>query len=101
VYTSVREMLAGWTRIFWGALRPRRRLVLASVALLIMGLVPYFAFGAAVLAGAAEARGRLAAALASGLAILLQLSVVWRVSTVPAASRCCSGRGLSAAHLPC
>ena len=50
MYTSVREMLAGWTRIFWGALRPRRRLVLASVALLIMGLVPCFAFGAAVLA---------------------------------------------------
>jgi glycosyltransferase involved in cell wall biosynthesis len=79
MYTSVREMIAGWTRIFWGALRPRRRLLLASGALLIMGMFPYFAFGGAVLAGAAEARGWLAAAVASGLAIVLQLSVVWRV----------------------
>ncbi len=43
MYTSLGQICNGWTRIFFGAFKTFRRLIVSFMVMLIMGLVPYIA----------------------------------------------------------
>jgi len=79
MYTSLAEILRGWSRIFFGTFGTLRRLVVSLLVVMVMGLLPY----AAAVAGltlAAGGRGFwwLACGIAGVAACALQLSVIYR-----------------------
>ena len=79
MYTSLAEILRGWSRIFFGTFGTLRRLIISFLVMLIMGLVPY---GAAVagltLAAAGGGPWWLACGIAGLAACALQLTVIYR-----------------------
>ena len=81
MYTSLRQIVQGWSRIFYGTFGTLRRVCISLAVLVTMGLVPYAAavFGAvAVSAGAAPAGLLTACAIAGAVAAAMQLSVAYR-----------------------
>lgn len=79
MYTSLAQILRGWSRIFFGTFGTLPRLTISLVVMLLMGLLPY----AAAIAGlAVAAAGGSAGWLTLGLmglgTALLQLSVIAR-----------------------
>jgi hypothetical protein len=88
MYTSLREIIAGWTRIFYGSFVTLRRTLVSLIVMSVMGLLPYAA--AAVgwsLWGAVGGTGWLSVAIAGTVAIALQLSVIWRFYGIVEARR--------------
>ena len=80
MYTSLGEILRGWSRIFFGTFGTMRRLTISLAVLMIVGLLPHVTaiIGALVLAmggAAALAWGCLAVGSAGAL---MQLSVIFR-----------------------
>lgn len=79
MYTSLGQILRGWSRIFFGTFGTLPRLTVSLIVMLLMGLLPY----AAAIAGlAVAAAGGSAWWLATGLAGLgtavMQISVITR-----------------------
>ena len=79
MYTSLRAILNGWSRIFYGTFGTVKRLSLSMMVMLVMGLLPYFT---AAIALTAAANGASTIWLAAGLvgltAAMLQISVIFR-----------------------
>jgi len=81
MYSSLRQILRGWTRIFYGTFGTARRLVLSLVVLLVVSMSPYFAAAAGFLlaalggehAGLWRALGWVGAAT-----VAIQVSVIFR-----------------------
>lgn len=86
MYTSLAEILRGWSRIFFGTFGTLPRLTVSLVVLLLMGLLPYIS-SVAGLTGAALGGSPwwLAAGLTGLAAIAMQLSVVTRFYAIAGA----------------
>jgi len=79
MYTSLKEILRGWSRIFFGTFGTLPRLSISLVVMLIMGLLPYATVIAGLAAVAAGGSGWwLFAAVAAIAAIAVQMSVIYR-----------------------
>ena len=81
MYTSLRGIVQGWSRIFYGTFQSVGRVCASLAVLVVMGLLPYLA-AAWALTALALGRGpetlmRACAAVAL-MAIAAQLSVIWR-----------------------
>jgi len=81
MYTSFRQIIRGWSRIFYGTFGTLKRLTVSLLVMLVMGVLPYMTAGLG-LAGVAAGGGLTWAwtwAAAAGLAAsAMQLSVIWR-----------------------
>ncbi|MFP4105294.1 MAG: glycosyltransferase [Phycisphaerae bacterium] len=79
MYTGLREIINGWTRIFYGAFHTTRRMIVSWLLVAVMGLLPYFVAPVGLAAWSAGAdEVWLWAGLAGLLAAVLQLSVIFR-----------------------
>jgi len=81
MYTSLRQIVSGWGRIFFGTFGSAKRLVASLAALLVMGLLPYVACAVGLslgLAGVAPARWWLACGILGAAAATMQLTVIYR-----------------------
>ena len=81
MYTSLREILRGWSRIFFGCFGTFGRLSISMLVLVMMGLMPYAtaAVGFAALGMASiPAAVAWACGLAGCAAVVMQLSVIFR-----------------------
>ena len=81
MYTSLAEILRGWTRIFLGSFGSARRLAITLLVLLMMGVLPYAAAAcgfALAGAGAEPSAWWWACGITATAAILMQVSVVYR-----------------------
>ena len=81
MYTSFKQIIRGWSRIFFGTFGTLKRLSISLAVVAVMGLVPYIAAAvgfAGWLAGADPAWPSLAAAVAGTVAAGMQLSVIYR-----------------------
>ncbi len=79
MYTSLREIVRGWTRIFFGTFGTAARLSVSLAVVTIMGVLPYLTLIAGV--GAATATGQLGwwlVTILSAAAVGLQVSVIYR-----------------------
>lgn len=81
MYTSLKTIIRGWSRIFYGTFGVFRRLVVSLAVVVVMGLLPYVTagWGLAAVAGGAEPGWLWRVMAAAGCAAAtLQLSVIWR-----------------------
>ncbi|KPK86047.1 MAG: hypothetical protein AMJ81_02150 [Phycisphaerae bacterium SM23_33] len=81
MYSSLREIVAGWSRIFYGTFGTRRRLSISLAVLMVMALLPYAAAAlgwSAWAAGARPAGLLLACGLLGAAAAAVQISVIYR-----------------------
>ncbi len=79
MYSSLRAILRGWTRIFLGTFGSAVRLLASMALVLFMSLMPYLVAAAGWVAVAMGARGwTLAAAVVSTVAVVVQWSVLVR-----------------------
>ncbi|MCK4275536.1 MAG: glycosyltransferase [Phycisphaerae bacterium] len=81
MYSGLRGILRGWSRIFYGTFETRKRLIASLAVLTVMGLLPYLAaaLGLILAAGGVEPIGWWRACGIAGLtAALIQLTVVYR-----------------------
>ena len=81
MYTSLKQIVRGWSRIFFGTFGTRRRLSISLAVLFVMSLLPYLAAGAGLgiaLGGAEPAWPWWALGLAGCASVTLQLSVIFR-----------------------
>jgi len=79
MYTSFKQILRGWGRIFYGTFGTLRRLTVSLLVLIVMGLVPYLA-AVLGLAMAADRAGAwwLACGAAGVIAAAMQVTVIYR-----------------------
>jgi len=79
MYTSFRQIIRGWSRIFFGTFGTLKRLTISFVVMAMMGLLPY---AAAILGflgyGASGSSAALACGALGTAAAALQLSVIFR-----------------------
>ncbi len=86
MYTSLGQILRGWSRIFFGTFGTLPRLTVSLVLLLLMGLSPYLsAISGLAVAAAGGPPWWLAAGLAGAVAVVMQLSVIARFYAVAGA----------------
>ena len=81
MYSSLGEIVRGWSRIFYGTFGTLKRLSLSLAVLVVMGLLPYgaAAFGLVAAAAGTEPRTPLLACGLVGLAaVAMQISVIVR-----------------------
>jgi cellulose synthase/poly-beta-1,6-N-acetylglucosamine synthase-like glycosyltransferase len=81
MYTSLGQILRGWSRIFFGTFGTLKRLVVSLAVMFLMGLLPYAVAitGLSLSATGAAARGWwLATGIVGSAAVAMQLSVIWR-----------------------
>ncbi len=81
MYTSLREIVRGWSRIFYGTFGTLRRLSISLAVMAVMGLLPYVAAGlgpAMAAAGARPAWPWWTLGAAGWAAAAVQLSVILR-----------------------
>ena len=81
MYTSLREILNGWSRIFFGTFGTLRRLSISLGVLLVMGMLPYAAaiLGFVLTAAGVQPAGLwLACGLLGSAAAAMQISVIYR-----------------------
>ncbi len=79
MYTSLRAIVGGWTRIFLGTFGKASRIVASMLLVLFMSLLPYGVAVAGWLAWASfGGAGALTAAVAGTVAVCVQWSVLWR-----------------------
>ncbi len=83
MYTSLRQILRGWSRIFFGTFGTFPRLTVSLAVMLAMGLLPYATAIAGVAAVAGGSAGWWQFAAAAGLAaVAMQLSVIYRFYSI-------------------
>jgi len=79
MYTSLKEIVRGWGRIFFGTFGTPKRLGVSLIVLVIMGLVPYAAAIFGFLADAGNpGNWALASGVVGSVVIVIQLSVIYR-----------------------
>lgn len=81
MYTSLKQIVRGWGRIFFGTFGTLRRISISLAVLVLMGLLPYAtAVAAAVLAATGAPPDGLwtACALVAAIAAAIQISVIYR-----------------------
>ncbi|HAU36646.1 MAG TPA: hypothetical protein DCX07_02880 [Phycisphaerales bacterium] len=81
MYTSLGQILRGWSRIFFGTFGTLRRLSISLAVLVFMGLLPYLGAVLGFLLAAAGARPRglwLACGIVSAAVAAMQVSVIYR-----------------------
>ena len=81
MYSGLRGILRGWSRIFYGTFETRKRLIASLAMLTVMGFLPYFAaaLGLILAAGGVEPVGVWRVCGIAGLtAVLIQLTVIYR-----------------------
>jgi len=81
MYTSLKQIYRGWSRIFYGTFGTYKRIIVSIVVLLIVSMLPYFATAAGLALwafGATPAKWWLACGLAGAAAMVMQLSVIFR-----------------------
>jgi chlorobactene glucosyltransferase len=81
MYTNLKQMVRGWSRIFFGTFGTFKRLTASLAVTLIMGLLPYLTavLGLTLAASGADHSGLwLATGLLAALAATLQLTVMYR-----------------------
>jgi len=80
MYTSLRQIIRGWARIFYGTFGTLRRLSLSLLALTVMGLLPYAAGAVGLVAAGRPVASALwlACGIAGAAAAALQISVIFR-----------------------
>jgi len=80
MYTSLRQIVRGWSRIFYGTFGTVKRLTVSLLVLALMGVVPYVAaaVGFVALAWPLASSWHLACGTAGTLAIAMQISVIYR-----------------------
>ncbi len=81
MYSGLRGILRGWSRIFYGTFGTRKRLIASLAMLTVMGFLPYFAaaLGLILAAGGVEPVGVWRVCGIAGLtAVLIQLTVIYR-----------------------
>ncbi len=77
MYTSLKQILRGWSRIFFGTFGTLPRLIASMAVMLIMGLLPYVTAGVG-LSMASHGGWALAAGVTGLAAAILQISVIFR-----------------------
>jgi cellulose synthase/poly-beta-1,6-N-acetylglucosamine synthase-like glycosyltransferase len=90
MYTSLKQILRGWSRIFFGTFGTFPKLAISLAIMLVMGLLPYLtaALGFSLgLAGGEHAAAFLAAGIVALAAVVLQLSVIYRFYCLAGARR--------------
>jgi hypothetical protein len=86
MYTSLSEILRGWSRIFFGTFGTLPRLTVSLLLMLLMGLLPYVAATAGLTAAAlGGSPWWLAAGLAGAATIVMQISVIARFYAIAGA----------------
>jgi cellulose synthase/poly-beta-1,6-N-acetylglucosamine synthase-like glycosyltransferase len=81
MYTSLRGILRGWSRIFYGTFGTLKRLTISALVMVFVSLMPYLAaaFGLIWAAAGAQPQALLAACGLTGLAAAaLQLTAIYR-----------------------
>lgn len=80
MYTSLRQSIRGWSRIFFGTFGTLRRLLLSILLMLLVSMWPYIAAAVtgAMLACTGGGNGWTTAGAASAVLILLQMTAIWR-----------------------
>lgn len=79
MYTSLKQIVNGWSRIFFGCFGTMRRLMISLAVMSIMGVGPYLLAIGSWLGVALGGGGPwLAAALVSTAAVGMQQSLIWR-----------------------
>lgn len=81
MYTSLKAIYRGWSRIFFGTFGTPARLGASLAVMLLVSLLPYAAAAtglALAAAGVEPAAGWLAWGLAGSAAAAMQISVIWR-----------------------
>jgi GT2 family glycosyltransferase len=81
MYSSFKEIMRGWSRIFLGSFRGIGRLTASLALLVVMGLLPYAAAATGLCLAAAGARPSslwLVCGLAGLAAVSMQLSIIYR-----------------------
>ena len=81
MYTSLRSIVRGWARIFFGTFGTLKRLTLSFLLMTVMGLVPYVAAILGLSMGAAGAQGASlwwALGIAGAAGVVIQISVIFR-----------------------
>ena len=78
MYTSLREIIRGWSRIFYGTFGTLKRLMISLALLTFMGLLPYVAAAFGWIAWATGGRPLpLALAIAATAAAAMQITVIY------------------------
>jgi hypothetical protein len=86
MYTSLGEILRGWSRIFFATFGTLPRLTVSLLVMLVMGIVPYVTVIAGiVMAALGGSSWWLAAAVAGAATIVLQISAVARFYAIAGA----------------
>jgi cellulose synthase/poly-beta-1,6-N-acetylglucosamine synthase-like glycosyltransferase len=79
MYTSLRQIVRGWGRIFYGTFGTLRRIGISLAVLTVMSILPYLAAALGLGAAALGAGGwALACGLTGSAAVMLQVSVIYR-----------------------
>jgi len=81
MYTSLKEIVRGWSRIYFGSFRTPGRLAGSLALLVVMGLLPYAAVGVGFALAATGARAVgwwMACGLAGLAAAAMQLGIIFR-----------------------
>jgi len=81
MYTSLRQIIGGWGRIFYGTFGTLRRLSISLTVLAVMGLLPYAAAAAGFClawAGGRPAGWWLGCGVAGAAGAAMQISVIYR-----------------------
>ena len=81
MYTSLRKIVRGWSRIFYGTFCTFRRLLVSLLVLVFMGLLPYAAAGLGFALGAAGTGPTgvwLACGIVGAVGAAMQISVIGR-----------------------
>ena len=81
MYTSLKAIVRGWARIFYGTFGTFRRLMVSLMVLVVMGLVPYATLATglwAKWAGAGSGGLAIACTVLGAVTVAMQLSVIFR-----------------------
>jgi len=81
MYTTFKQIIRGWSRIFYGTFGTLKRLVISLALMSVMGLLPYVSAGVGLagwFAGAGPAWAWRTLAIAGMAAAAMQLSVIYR-----------------------
>jgi len=79
MYTSFKQIIRGWSRIFFGTFGTLKRLTISFLLMAVMGLLPYAAALVGLLAyGASGSATALVCGIAGLAGVVMQLSVIFR-----------------------
>ena len=80
MYTSLKRIIRGWSRIFFGTFGTLKRLSLSILLMTLMSILPYLAAGTGIglLLAGSTSPWAMACAIVGGAVTALQLGAIWR-----------------------